>query len=98
MISIINNIQILIANDGGPLHIAVALNKKTVSIFGPVEPKVYGPYPPDQSRHIVLRRVLECTPCYSKFRLSPCFKNKWCLENIDVEEAYSAVVNLLKDK
>ncbi len=94
--AVINNLHILIANDGGPLHIAVTLGKKTISFFGPVDPKVYGPYPPDEKRHIVLRKNLSCSPCYSKFRLSPCQKNKECLEKIDVEEALEAVNRLLK--
>jgi lipopolysaccharide heptosyltransferase II len=94
--AVINNLHILITNDGGPLHIAAALGKKTVSFFGPVDPKVYGPYPCDEKRHIVLRKNLSCSPCYSKFRLSPCQKNKECIEKIDVEEALEAVNRLLK--
>jgi ADP-heptose:LPS heptosyltransferase len=72
------------------------LGKKTVSFFGPVDPKVYGPYPADAKRHIVLRKELECSPCYSGFRLSGCLKNRECLEKIDIQEAVSAVASLLK--
>ncbi len=95
LIAIIDNLEILIANDGGPLHIAVALNKKTVSFFGPVDPKVYGPYPSDEKLHIVLRRNLECSPCYRDFRLAKCLKNKDCLEKIDIKQALESVKNLL---
>jgi len=93
--AIINSLDLLISNDGGPLHMAVALNKKTVSFFGPVDPKVYGPYPPDSSRHIVLKKELDCAPCYKNFRLSRCQRNKECLEKIDVQEAFQAVSVLL---
>ena len=93
--AVINHLHIFIANDGGPLHIAVALGKKTISFFGPVDPKVYGPYPPDEIRHIVLRRNLECSPCYIKFHLSDCKKNRECLETIDVDSAFNAVNKLL---
>ena len=75
---------------------AVGLNKKTVSFFGPVDPRVYGPYPQDEARHIVLRKALECSPCYRGFRLSPCLRNRECLEKIDMEEAFKAVGALLK--
>lgn len=95
LIAIINNLHILVTNDGGPLHIAVALNKKTVSLFGPVDPKVYGPYPFNERLHIVLRRTLDCSPCYRNFRLSRCRSNRECLEKIDVDEVFNAVVNLL---
>lgn len=94
--SLLNRINLLITNDGGPLHMAVALGKKTVSFFGPVDPKVYGPYPPDGNKHIVLRKVLDCSPCYREFRLKPCLKNKECLESIEVEEALQAVDRLIK--
>ncbi len=95
LIAIIDNLDILIANDGGPLHIAVALGKKTVSFFGPADPTVYGPYPQDSHRHIVLRRDLECSPCYRNFRLRSCQKNRECLEKIDVTEAVDAAATLL---
>lgn len=93
--AVINNLHILITNDGGPLHIAVALNIKTVSFFGPVDPKVYGPYPVDERRHIVLRRIQECSPCYRNFRLSNCQRDRECLEKIDVVQTKEAVVSLL---
>ncbi|MDD2688674.1 MAG: lipopolysaccharide heptosyltransferase II [Candidatus Omnitrophica bacterium] len=95
LIAIIDNLEVLIANDGGPLHMAAALNKKTVSFFGPVDPKVYGPYPSNEKRHIVLRRNLECSPCYRDFRLNKCIENRDCLEKIDIEQALEAVSNLL---
>lgn len=95
--AIIDRADLVIANDGGPLHIAAALGKKTVSFFGPVDPKVYGPYPPDEKRHIVLREPLDCSPCYRRFRLSECKKNRECLERITVDKAMDAVVNLLGD-
>ncbi|MBU4346040.1 MAG: lipopolysaccharide heptosyltransferase II [Candidatus Omnitrophica bacterium] len=98
LIAIIDKLHILISNDGGPLHIACALNKKTVSFFGPVDSKVYGPYPPDAERHIVLKKNLECSPCYRNFRLTNCLRNRQCLEDIDVALALSAVSSLLSKK
>ena len=51
---LIKNCRLLITNDGGPMHMAVALGVKTVSIFGPVDDAVYGPYPKDRN-HVVLK-------------------------------------------
>ncbi|MDD4939856.1 MAG: glycosyltransferase family 9 protein [Candidatus Omnitrophica bacterium] len=93
--AIINELDVLITNDGGPLHIASALGKKTLSFFGPVDPRIYGPYPFDPKRHIVLRKQLECSPCYTDFRLEKCLRNKECLETIDVDSAFEAVKKLL---
>lgn len=94
--AVINRLGLLIANDGGPLHIAVALGKKTISFFGPVDPLVYGPYPPDPKKHIVLRRELECSPCYRNFRLAACTRARECLEKINIDAAVYAVGMLCK--
>jgi len=97
--AIINRADLFIGNDGGLLHVAVALKRKTISFFGPVDPRVYGPYPPDEARHIVLRKTLECSPCYHKFRLNPCPRNRECLEKIDVDEVMEKLdILLLKNR
>ena len=92
-IAIIKDLSLLITNDGGPLHIAVALGVKTVSIFGPVDEKVYGPYPPGLN-HIVIKKDLACRPCYRNFRFRDCANQRRCLEDITVDEVYSAVKKL----
>ncbi|MCQ9205698.1 MAG: glycosyltransferase family 9 protein [Omnitrophica bacterium] len=83
--------KILIANDGGPVHIAVSLGIKTVSIFGPVDELVYGPYPQDIKKHFVIKKDLSCRPCYKNFRLSACSYSMKCLETISVDEVVEAV-------
>ncbi len=95
--AVISDLHILITNDGGPLHMAVALGKKSVSFFGPVDPKAYGPYPSDEKRHIVLKKNLECSPCYVKFHLLRCKRNRECLETIDVGSVLDAVTKLLQE-
>jgi ADP-heptose:LPS heptosyltransferase len=96
LIATIGVLNLLITNDGGPLHIAVAQGVKTVSIFGPVDPKVYGPYPFDASRHIVLKKNLDCSPCYRGFHLTQCERDRECLKLIDVQEAFASVCKLIK--
>jgi ADP-heptose:LPS heptosyltransferase len=49
--AILQRCSLLVGNDGGPKHIAVALNIPTVTIFG-AEPPVYWT-PPDDPRHLV---------------------------------------------
>lgn len=98
LVALIGSLDLLIANDGGPLHIGAALGKKTVSFFGPVDPLVYGPYPPSAGSHLVLRRKLQCSPCYRNFRLSGCSRDKQCLRSISVDEAWEAVSSLLLTK
>ncbi|HQY04843.1 MAG TPA: glycosyltransferase family 9 protein, partial [Lacunisphaera sp.] len=35
----------IISNDSGPMHLAAAMGLKTIGLFGPTDPRQYGPYP-----------------------------------------------------
>jgi len=93
--ALLKRCKLLITNDGGPLHMAVALGVKTVSIFGPVDEKVYGPYPPSRD-HIAIAGTVDCRPCYKNFRYPLC-KNMICLESINPSEVLDAVRKVLND-
>ena len=81
-----------VVNDGGPLHLAVASGVKTVSIFGPVDEQVYGPYP--RHNHIVVTKGLSCQPCYRNFRMSNC-RHLSCLNSLEVDEVLRKVEEIL---
>lgn len=52
--------EALVSNDTGPMHVAAALGKPVLALFGPTEPRRTGPY--GQLDH-VLRHPLPCAPC-----------------------------------
>jgi lipopolysaccharide heptosyltransferase II len=54
--------DLLITNDTGPMHVAAALGKPLVALFGPTEPRRTGPYGQLQN---VVRLDLPCSPCLS---------------------------------
>lgn len=80
----------LCCNDGGLLHLAAALGVKTVSVFGPVDEKVYGPYG-DHAAHEVLTEPVACRPCYKKFHFPPCPYDRRCLKDLAVEKVVAAM-------
>jgi lipopolysaccharide heptosyltransferase II len=52
--------KLMVTNDTGPMHIAAALRKPVVALFGPTEPRRTGPY---GQLERVLRIDLPCAPC-----------------------------------
>ncbi|HBR14482.1 MAG TPA: lipopolysaccharide heptosyltransferase II [Candidatus Omnitrophica bacterium] len=82
-----------ILNDGGPLHVAVAAGAKTVSIFGPVDERVYGPYP-RSDHHKVVTKQLACRPCYRRFRRASC-DHISCLHQITVDDVLQEAAEII---
>jgi lipopolysaccharide heptosyltransferase II len=52
--------ELMIANDTGPMHVAAALGKPLVAIFGPTEPRRTGPY---GDLGAAVQANLPCVPC-----------------------------------
>ncbi|MDP8211899.1 MAG: lipopolysaccharide heptosyltransferase II [Candidatus Zapsychrus exili] len=90
--ALVSKCRCVVLNDGGPLHISVAAGAKTISVFGPVDENVYGPFPSDG--HIVVKASVVCRPCYRKFRRSSC-EHISCLNNITVEDLFRKVQSFL---
>jgi lipopolysaccharide heptosyltransferase II len=86
--------DLVICNDGGPLHVAISQKTPTISFFGPVDEKVYGPYS-SQEIHAVITNEINCRPCYQKFRFNECGR-KDCLNLISVDEAFKKAKEILK--
>lgn len=49
----------VIANDSGPMHLAAALGVKVLGIFGPTDPRLFGPYPLNSPTHVVVQAPVE---------------------------------------
>jgi heptosyltransferase II len=85
--AIMRKSKAVIANDSGPMHIAVSQGVPTVALFGPTSPKITGPY--GQGRFIVLYQWFDCiVPCYK-----PCNDYR-CMKAIRVEDVLKAVERL----
>jgi heptosyltransferase-2 len=52
-------VDLLVACDSGPVHLAGAARTPALSIFGPTSPERWGPVPPGQA----VRFPIDCSPC-----------------------------------
>ncbi len=63
--------------DNGPGHIAVAQGTPSVHLFGPTDPRIFGPWG-DPTRHIVLASSQRCPTCPT----IPCGRLDWSQEEL----------------
>lgn len=84
--------DIVISADSGPMHIAAAVGRKVIALFGPTSARITGPYPPDA--HIIIQKDVGCkVPCYDK----DC-RDYRCMQAITVEEVAEKITELLTIK
>lgn len=96
LISLIDRCRILLTNDSGPMHIATARKIPVVTIFGPTTPELgFAPYGKEV---IILEKPLPCRPC-GKHGGEKCpLGTHRCMEEIKVEEVFSAIKNFLDER
>ncbi len=87
-----SRMNLVLANDSGPLHMAVALGIPVVTVFGPTDPKRTGPY--GVGRHVLSSKI-DCSPCLGKVCRLPRVE---CLERVTVEQVMGAVRDVLSVK
>ena len=90
----LSQMDLLIANDSGPVHMAVAVGTPTLTIFGPTDPVRTGPY--GNKKHRVIKTTLSCQPCFSR----TCSKGQSipCIANITPDEVHKAAIDMLNGR
>ena len=61
LISVINNMDVIISNDSGPMHIAAALEKPQIVLFGATHPRLG--FTPLNKKAIIISSNVSCQPC-----------------------------------
>ena len=79
--ALIKRSKLVITNDSAPLHIGCAVGTKVLAIFGPTDPKKYGP---TGEFDMVINKKLSCSPCES----AVCRYNYECMKLISPEEVF----------
>jgi heptosyltransferase-2 len=84
--------DLVIANDTGPRHIAIALGRKVIALFGPNDPAWTSTGYPQE---IQIVGQAPCAPC----RKPRCrMKGHICMESISVTQVCDAATALLRDQ
>lgn len=86
--SVMRRSQLVVANDTGPMHIAVSQKTPVVALFGPTSPRITGPY--GTGKYAVLHKWFNCTiPCYKVCQ------DYRCMDAVSVDDVVEAVEKLL---
>jgi ADP-heptose:LPS heptosyltransferase len=65
--AIVQQLDLFVTGDTGPMHLARAVGTPIVAVFGPSDPRRYGPR---GVRDVIVRIDLPCSPC-NRIRLPP---------------------------
>jgi heptosyltransferase-2 len=87
---LVRRCNLLITNDTGPRHYAVAFDVPVVVIMGPTDPR----YTASNLDHtVVVRKEMDCSPCHKK----TCPRQHECMTEITAAEVFTAARDLLNE-
>ena len=89
MAAFISGCSILIANDSGPMHISTAVGTPVLSIHGPTDPKLQGPF--GKNHEWINLSELDCIIC----NLLDCPKNHECFWDLPIERIMEKIDKLI---
>jgi ADP-heptose:LPS heptosyltransferase len=81
--SLLRRSKLLITNDSAPLHVGCAVGARVLAIFGPTDPKKYGP---TGELDAVIAKKLVCSPCEA----AECRFNYECMSSISVDDVFGS--------
>lgn len=94
--AVIEQLDLFVTGDTGPMHLAHAVGTPIVAVFGPSDPKRYAPR---GVRDTVVRIDLPCSPC-NRIRLPPARctgHTPDCLAGIETAPVLAAIDEALRD-
>jgi ADP-heptose:LPS heptosyltransferase len=88
--SLLERCQCYIGADSGITHLAAAVGIPTIALFGPTDPRIWGPR---GEKVAILRKNVSCSPCAPE-DLERC-DHRRCLDLIPVEEVMEKACRLM---
>jgi ADP-heptose:LPS heptosyltransferase len=89
MAALIQNCNMIVANDSGPMHIATAVKTPTLSLHGPTNPYLQGPF--GDKHEWVRLDELDCIEC----NLLDCPKNHECFINLPLNRIMEKIAIII---
>lgn len=89
LLAVLARAALVVSNDSGAMHLAAALRRPQVAIFGSTSPTWTGPVNPHAA---VLRRPEPCAPCFARTCRPGHYR---CLRGIEVGEVLDRALGLL---
>ena len=86
--------RVFVGNDSGPAHMAAALGRPTVVIFGSSSSQIWRPWPPRNATARVVQNSWECNPCPGDHCYR--FERPECILSVQFEQVRAAVEAVLK--
>ena len=80
---LLKNAKLFLGNDGGLLHLAKAVGTRVIAIYGPVNPREYGPYPLKETDNVIYKNS-HSSKGYYKFRYE---KDDTSIKDLTIEDA-----------
>ncbi len=83
LMGLVEKAAVVVTNDTGPRHFAVALDKPVVVLMGPTDPRYTNA---NLEKTLILREKVECSPCHLKV----CPTDHGCMDGITPERVLKA--------
>lgn len=84
-LAVIKNVDIMIGNDSGTLHMASSVNTRVIGLYGPMP---FNKWYALGENNILLKADLDCIPCSLKRK---CHNNKACMKEIKTDDVKKAI-------
>jgi len=92
LVEILRHTQSMLTNDSGPMHLAAALGRPVVAVFGPTDPGKTGPY---GNNHAIFRGQCKKAPCEKT--VCP-LGTATCQKTIKNDEVTTALIKIIQNQ
>lgn len=92
LIGLLSEVDVLVTNDSGPMHIGYAVGTPVVAVFGSTSPELTGPV---GFGDVVISKSVDCAPCFER----TCKKGDMkCMDLVTPEEVFDAVKQTVRSQ